>query len=92
MKRLLLLLAVGASFLAPASARAATTVTAPVYDGKGRLVQTPLAPPAGTAQHTKQQVLQIVERDPKVRDWLARYPRTQRVDEEDYDKSTRNGR
>src|SRR4051794_8037709 len=88
MKRLLLLLAVCASFLAPAAARAATTVTAPVYDAKGRLVQTPLAPPGGTAQHTKEQILAIVERYPKVRDWLTRYPRTQRVDEEDYDKST----
>lgn len=70
------------------AAHAATTVTAPVYDGKGHLVQTPLAPPPGTAKHTKAQVLQIVERDPKVRAWLARYPLSQRVDEEDYDSST----
>jgi hypothetical protein len=88
MKRPLLFVAVCASFVAPAVARAATIVTAPVYDGKGHLVQTPLAPPAGSAQHTKQQILQIVERYPKVRAWLTRYPRTQRVDEEDYDKST----
>jgi hypothetical protein len=73
--------------LAPA-AHAATTVTAPVYDGKGHLVQTPLAPPPGAAKHTKTQILAIVERYPKVRDWLARYPRHDRVDQEDYDSAT----
>jgi len=68
--------------------RASTTVTAPVYDGKGHLIQTPLAPPPGTAKHTKQEILAIVERDPKVRDWLARYPRHDRADQEEYDSAT----
>ena len=85
--RRLIAVVVCALALAPAAA-AATTVTAPVYDAKGHLVQTPVAPPAGTTHHTKAQVLAIVERDPKIRDWLARYPRKGRVDEEDYDKST----
>jgi hypothetical protein len=69
-------------------ASAATTVTAPVYDGKGHLVQTPFAPSAGTSQRSKQEVLRIVEAYPKVRDWLARYPKTGRVDEETYDSKT----
>src|SRR5581483_5233688 len=70
------------------AARAATTVTAPVYDGKGHLIQTPIAPPPGAAHLTKQQVLGIVERYPKIRDWLARYPTQGRIDEEDYDSKT----
>src|SRR5437764_15297110 len=88
MRRGLLVAAVCGFALAPA-AHAATTVTAPVYDGNGRLVQTPLAPPAGTAQLTKDRVLAIVEHYPKVRDWLARYPRTNLVHEEDYEAKTR---
>ena len=51
-------------------------------------MQTPLAPPPGTAKHTKAQILAIVERYPKVRDWLVRYPRHDRIDEEDYDSAT----
>jgi hypothetical protein len=90
MKRALIVAAVLA-FAPAASAyggRASTTVTAPVYDGKGHLIQTPLAPPPGTAKHTKAQILAIVERDPKVRDWLARYPRHDRADQEEYDSAT----
>jgi len=78
MKRALLIAAVCA-LLVP-SAHAATTVTAPVYDAQGHLVQTPLAPPPGSAHLTKQQALQIVERYPKVRHWLARYSTTGRID------------
>jgi hypothetical protein len=73
--------------LAPA-AHAATTVTAPVYDAKGHLIQTPLVPPPGTPQLTKPRALAIVRADPKVRGWLARYPRSNRIDEEDYDSKT----
>jgi hypothetical protein len=82
-----LLIAALCAFVAPA-ANAATTVTAPVYDAQGHLVQTPLAPTPGTPHLTKQQALQIVERDPKVRNWLARYPQSGRVDEEDFDSKT----
>jgi hypothetical protein len=86
MKRALLIAAICA--LVVPSAHAATTVTAPVYDAKGHLVQTPLAPPAGSPHLTKQRALQIAERYPKVRDWLARYPVTGRIDEEDFDGKT----
>ncbi|HEY3542284.1 MAG TPA: hypothetical protein VGK79_07055 [Gaiellaceae bacterium] len=87
MTRRLLVVAFAVAAVAPA-AHAATTVTAPVYDGKGHLVQTPLAPPLGNAQRTKEQVLAIVERYPKVRAWLTRYPSHDRVDQEDYDTAT----
>jgi hypothetical protein len=71
------------------SAAGATTPTAPVYDGKGHLVETPLAPSPSTPQLTKQRVLQSFERSPKVADWLARYPKKGLVDEETYDAETR---
>ncbi len=87
MPRRLIAAAVCVLALAPA-AHAATTVTAPVYDAKGHLIQTPLAPPPGTPQLTKPRALAIVRADPKVRGWLARYPRSNRIDEEDYDSKT----
>ena len=70
--------------LAPAAA-AATTVTAPVFDSKGRLVQTPFAPSPNAAHLTKKRALALFSHDPKVADWLARYPVAGRVDDETYD-------
>ena len=77
--------ALAALALAPAARADTTTPTAPVFDSKGRLVQTPLVPPPPTGPHlTKPQALHDLEAYPKVRDWLARYPKTGLVDEEDY--------
>jgi hypothetical protein len=70
--------------LAPA-ATSATTPTAPVFDAKGRLVQTPFAPAPSTARLTKQRVLKTFEADPKVSAWLDRYPTHGLVDEETFD-------
>src|SRR5262249_60306868 len=75
--------------LVPA-ARAATTptVTQPVYDSKGRLVQTPFIPVNAT-HLTKHRALVLVEHNSKVAAWLARYPNKQSfTDEEDYDPKT----
>ena len=87
-----LLLAVALLALAlagPAAAKAPPAPTAPVFDAKGHLIQTPLVPlKAGRAQRTKQQVLHIFEGDPKVAAWLTRYPRTGRSDDESYTAST----
>jgi len=69
-------------------AHAATTPTAPVYDEKGHLVQTPFAPTTPSARLTKAQALAIVRADHKVRSWLARYPATGFTDEETYDPTT----
>jgi len=55
-------------------AGAATTATAPVYDGQGRLVQVPFAPESGGARLTEQQALEIFMDEPKVAAWLERYP------------------
>jgi hypothetical protein len=83
-RRRLLAAAVVAVAIAPA-ARAATTVpTAPVFDGKGRLVQTPFVPLSQNPRLGKARVLQLFEAYPKVASWLSRYPRSGRVDEETY--------
>ncbi|MGZ8715608.1 MAG: hypothetical protein ACXWYO_00695 [Gaiellaceae bacterium] len=71
--------------LAPAAGAATTTPTAPVFDGKGRLVQTPFAPAPASAHLTKQRVLAAFEANSKVAAWLDRYPSKGLVDEETYD-------
>jgi hypothetical protein len=63
-----------------AEALAATTVTAPVYDSNGRLVQTPFAPVRPPALLTKKRATDAFLDHPKVVDWLRRYPRTVRQD------------
>src|SRR5205814_9762077 len=76
-----------------ASARAATTTTgktfatvpsAPVYDGKGHLVQTPFTPTAQQPHLTKQQALADFVADHKVAGWLKRYPKKGRTDDETF--------
>ena len=69
--RRLLAVLISAAVLVPAAA-AATTVTSPVYDQHGHLIQTPFAPTADVARLTKAQALAIVHADPKVKGWLAR--------------------
>jgi hypothetical protein len=87
------LLVVAACVLAVApAARAAsspTTPTAPVFDAKGRLVETPFVPAAQGPRLSKTRVLRTFEAYPKVASWLARYPRKGLVDEETY--STKDG-
>ncbi|HEY4412138.1 MAG TPA: hypothetical protein VGN06_03995, partial [Gaiellaceae bacterium] len=86
MQRRLVLILVSAAVLAPA-AHAATTPTAPVYDQHGHLIQTPFAPASSAARLTKTQALAIVRANHKVKDWLARYPKTGFTDEETYDSN-----
>jgi hypothetical protein len=75
--------------VAPAARAATTSVTAPAYDGKGHLVQTPFAPSPDAAHLTKARALALVEKDPKVADWLARYPDKQGLQhDETYDPKT----
>ena len=89
MARRLVLIVICVLAVAPAALGATTSVTAPVYDGKGHLLQTPFAPSANAAHLTKAHVLTLVERDPKVADWLARYPNKQGLQhEETYDPKT----
>jgi len=76
-----------AAVLVPA-ARAASTVTQPVYDAHGHLIKTPFAPASNAARLTKARALAIVHTDPKVKAWLARYPKSGFTDEETYDSTT----
>jgi hypothetical protein len=75
----------GAATTAPKPLTLTTVPTAPVFDGQGRLVQTPFAPAPNAAHQTKQHVLAVFEANRKVADWLARYPGKKFVDEETYD-------
>jgi len=89
-RRLLVVLAC-AFALAPAAAAATTAPTvptAPVFNGQGRLVQTPLVPPATASRLTKQRALAIFRSDPKVASWLSRYPTKGIVGEETFDPKT----
>jgi len=70
--------------LAPA-AGATTTATRPVYDARGRLVQTPFAPVAPRARLSKERATAIFLRDDKVADWLDRYPSRDRVTDTTFD-------
>jgi hypothetical protein len=82
------LLALAAAPSAFAAAGTTTTPIAPRFDAKGRLIQTPLVPPQlGRAQHTEAEVLRIFEADPKVADWLARYPVKGRTSDVTYDRA-----
>ncbi len=67
------------------TAAGATTPTAPVFDGKGRLVQTPFAPSPASPHLVKHRALVLFEATPKVAAWLSRYPAKGLVDEETYD-------
>ena len=87
MTRRLFVSVVCALAFVPAAA-AATTVTAPEFDGQGRLVATPFAPPVAAQHLTKGQALAAVLHHPKVADWLARYPLSGRADEETFDGKT----
>ena len=89
MRRLLAVSVLAVALTVASAAGAATTTTttptAPVFDGKGRIVQTPFAPSPGAAHLSKKRVLAVFEASPKVAAWLARYPDKGLVDEETYD-------
>src|SRR5438876_6204905 len=82
------LAALVALVMAPAAGAATTTPTAPVYDSKGRLVQTPYAPPNASAL-TKKKASDIFLHDRKVAAWLKHYPRVVTYDAT-YDPKNRN--
>ncbi|TMK66559.1 MAG: hypothetical protein E6G60_02840 [Actinobacteria bacterium] len=76
-KALTRLLAVAGALLAAAaitSTALAAPPSTPVYDSKGRIIQTPFAPSQATARLTAQRAKQLFLADDKVADWLSRYP------------------
>jgi 8-oxo-dGTP pyrophosphatase MutT (NUDIX family) len=72
-----------ALLLAPA-ALGAEAPTGPVYDRAGRLVETPLAPAEAPAQQSEEAVTRRFLAQPKVRDWLERYPTKGRTTDAEY--------
>ncbi|HET7354564.1 MAG TPA: hypothetical protein VFJ11_11025, partial [Gaiellaceae bacterium] len=74
-----------AAFAPPAFGSTRTTLTAPVYDGKGHLIQTPFVPHRPGASLTQEQALRIFEHFPKVAAWLERYPKSGLSDQATYD-------
>ncbi|HEY2543521.1 MAG TPA: hypothetical protein VGH92_10775 [Gaiellaceae bacterium] len=87
MARRLLAVLICAAAVVPA-ARAATTLTAPVYDQSGHLIQTPFAPSANASRLTGAQALAIVRANHKVHAWLSRYPKSGYTAEETYDATS----
>ncbi len=87
MRRVVLAL-IAVAVLAP-SAKAVTTPTRPVYDSKGRLVQTPFAPVVERPHLTKKRATAIFLRKRKVAAWLDRYPKKDRVTDATFDKKRR---
>ena len=62
------------------------TVTGPVFDGRGNLVETPFIPVPEPARLTEARAERILLAYPKVRDWLERYPRTDRTVQAEYEE------
>jgi hypothetical protein len=89
MRRALVAAAAAFLVLAPA-AGAATTATTPQYDSSGRIIGTPFAPAEQPVRLTQERATQILLAEPKVRDWLTRYPRTGRITDTQYSKTYRN--
>ena len=83
----LALLVAGACSLPPRTR--APTVTRPVYDAKGRLVQTPFAPSRPRPHLTEERATRIFLRDEKVADWLDRYPERRPRDRRDLRREAR---
>jgi hypothetical protein len=89
--RVLAAAAVAVLTLAAAPASAGVP-TAPVYDAEGNLIGTPFVPQEreGEPQLTEEQALTQVLRDPKVADWVGRYPDDSLTDEARYDEEQRS--
>jgi hypothetical protein len=82
----LLAVCLGALFLAAPAFASAGAPTAPVYDSKGRLVDTPYVPPPPSVKLSEQRATEIFLAEDKVADWLDRYPKEGRQSQALYEK------
>lgn len=80
-------LAAGGRAATPAS-QAATAPDKPVYDTLGRLTDAPLAPVPARSRLSNKEALDTVLAYPKVRDWVARYPKATLQTEAKWDTAT----
>jgi hypothetical protein len=78
-------------FAAAGAAHAADTQPiAPVYDAKGRIIETPLAPAELPRRLISDKAVDIFLAYPKVQDWLSRYPRKGRTTSAEFKSDTRS--
>jgi hypothetical protein len=61
----------------------------PVYDAKGRIVETPLAPTTQPTRLTPGKAVNVFLAYPKVKDWLSRYPTKGRTTNASWKAATR---
>ena len=66
----------------PAAAQAQET--GPVYDGDGRLIETPFVPSPDSTALDEEQATELALAEPKVRDWVARFSSDELVTEARY--------
>ncbi len=71
-------------------AHAADDPIGPVYDSKGRIIETPLAPPDQPKRLTPGKAVDVFLVYPKVKDWLSRYPKKGRTTAADWKADTRS--
>jgi len=84
-----LVLAVALFLATVASAHAAEVPIQPVYDARGRIVETPLAPPEQPIVLTSDRAKAIFLAVPKVKRWLTRYPTRGRSVDAEFIKESR---
>ncbi len=72
MRSLVVALACGLVLAAPAWG--GKVATAPVYDARGNLIEAPFAPTPAAPRLTEQRATALLLANPKVADWLDRYP------------------
>ncbi|HZQ65846.1 MAG TPA: glycosyltransferase family 87 protein [Gaiellaceae bacterium] len=89
MRRAVGLAALVLLLVAPA-AQGAEQPTTPVYDGQGRLVQTPFAPAGPSRSLTEAQAIAKLLAVGKVKSWLERYPESSLVKEASYETDYRD--
>jgi hypothetical protein len=76
--------------VAGAAHAADTQPIAPVYDAKGRIIETPLAPAELPRRLTSDRAVDIFLAYPKVQDWLLRYPQKGRTTAAEFKSDTRS--
>jgi hypothetical protein len=74
--------------LASTAPAAAAQSTGPVYDSEGNLVGTPFVPGEQEPQLTEDEAIARALADPKIEDWLDRYPTRTLTDSADLDRDT----
>ena len=89
MRRVALVLTLFLAAAGTAHAAAEPKPIGPVYDAKGRIVETPLAPTTQPTRLTPGKAVNVFLAYPKVKDWLSRYPTKGRTTNASWKAATR---